>query len=142
MGQKTARIQGVDQLGNRIKFFMKERKMRYSDLAKAIGKSEETVKKMLSGTGLLQYVKLAHLAEVLGTTPNELLGFEPSANSDVLSVALQVSYEALGLDQAEAQELAAIVLQSAQDAPEFADDVPVEQAARILVQSNAKKFRH
>lgn len=129
------------EISRKIKELMVAQGLTRAELAKKLGRTEDSVKKILSGVGLVQFIKLGELARILGTTPNDLLGISASPDNQALLSAMAVSYETLGLEADEGQELAQIVLQASREAQVFAGDVSLPSTARILASAAVARFR-
>jgi len=103
-----------------------------ADLAEKLGIKPNSVTKMLFGasTRTFAFAKLANLAEILSTTPNDLLGFGRSYQQERLLGAVQGAVQALGHSREEADEIASTVLEII-DRPLDEGSSPQEQA-RII----------
>ena len=101
----------AEEIGERVRTFMRQKDMTHDELGKALGLTANAVTQILSGKGTVQYAKLSNLAEALGVEPNDILGFPSGARRNLLSGALEGTLLALGFSHDEASELSLIVLQ-------------------------------
>jgi transcriptional regulator with XRE-family HTH domain len=99
------------EIGERVRTFMRRKGMNHNELGKALGIGGNAVTQFLSGKGTVQYAKLSNLAGVLGVDPNAILGIVPGSSRELLLGAIEGALIALNFSQAEAIEIAAIVLQ-------------------------------
>ena len=63
-------------IGQRIKLLRKRKGLNQSELADILGKSLRTLQKYETGEIEISIAVVNHLAEILGTTPTYLLGYE------------------------------------------------------------------
>lgn len=130
-------------LGEAIRALREARGIKVSDLATALGVTQNAIHKIQDGSSTIQFLKFAKLCRVLGTTPNELLGFNVSNLSDeTLLGVIEASYMSLGLTDAEAKVLAETVLEVAKQPPFQTVELPPRQAGRasgeILLRQGAR----
>ena len=73
----------MSTIGNNISRFRKELGMTQEDLAKLMGyKSKSTINKIELGINDIPQSKIVQFAQVLGTTPAELMGWEEEDKKD------------------------------------------------------------
>ena len=73
----------MSTIGNNISRFRKELGMTQEDLAKLMGyKSKSTINKIELGINDIPQSKIVQFAQVLGTTPAELMGWEEDDKKD------------------------------------------------------------
>ena len=73
----------MSTIGNNISRFRKELGMTQEDLAKLMGyKSKSTINKIELGINDIPQSKIVQFAQVLGTTPAELMGWEEEDKRD------------------------------------------------------------
>lgn len=82
MGQKPDENSDAAQFGRRVNDQRRRVGLTYESFAEALGITVSGVKKLLDGSAAHQYAKLAALARVLQTTPNELLGFSVEGDAE------------------------------------------------------------
>ena len=104
-------------LGEAIRHLRDKKRLRVKDIALHLGVTEGAVKNLQRGGGTQHFFRLASLCRLLGTTPNELLGFSGAGDDDVTLGALEVSYEDLGLSSVEARIYAQCVLEAIKAPP-------------------------
>jgi len=100
----------AEEIGERIRTFMRQKGVTHEELGKALGLTANAVTQILSGRGTVQYAKLSTLAEALGVEPNDILGFTAGSGRELLTGALEGTLLALGFSHVEAAELSLIVL--------------------------------
>lgn len=108
------------------------------ELAEKLGIKPNSVTKMLGGDSTLAFAKLANLAQILSTTPNDLLGFGRSYQQERLLGAVQGAVQALGHSREEADEIASTVLEII-DRPLDEGSNPQEQA-RIIANFLVRQY--
>lgn len=125
------------EIGERIRSILKTRGVTVGQVAKAMGISEDALRKTMQGNSAKGYAKLARLARALQTTPNDMLGFPPSQPSGVLDPArLSGVIETLAermsdLDEDEIRSLVRVVLEVSKPPATPAAGVPPETEAKI-----------
>jgi transcriptional regulator with XRE-family HTH domain len=73
------------ELGARIRYFRKLRKLTQSELATCIGISYQQIQKYEKGHSSLSAARLASISHVLNITPDEMMGFEAYVAPKLLS---------------------------------------------------------
>lgn len=69
-------------IGERIKTLRKQKRMTLEELAAALGTSKQTIHRYENGTiANIPHEKIVQLAEALGTTPSELMGWSRAAEN-------------------------------------------------------------
>ena len=99
-----------------------------------------SAKKLVGGQTTIQFVKLGRLAQALGTTPDELLGFKFGKPEGLLNAALTASYVALGLEIQDAEEFATVVIQALEELPTDSVKLDPETSVRVQVELAARRF--
>jgi transcriptional regulator with XRE-family HTH domain len=115
--KKNARPDRAKAIGRQLRERRDLLDLSNQDLATRLNVEEQTVRNMLSGQGLVTYVKLAKLARALETSPNQILGFDEGDSCDAAMVrsALLGAFEGCGLGADATKELADIFLESLRD---------------------------
>jgi transcriptional regulator with XRE-family HTH domain len=115
--EKRPRPDPAKDIGQRLRECRDVLDLSNRDLADRLRVEEQTVRNMLSGQGLVTYVKLAKRAQALETSPNEILGHVGAANFDesLLRAALLGAFEGSGLPRSAADELTDAVFDALQD---------------------------
>jgi len=99
------------------------------------------VRKIFSGASCGKFSDLARWARRLGTTPNEILGFE--GDFGVLSrveVAAYAALVAVGSPQERARKIAALVIEAAQAPPPQSEAVDILTATRLHSEIEVRRF--
>jgi transcriptional regulator with XRE-family HTH domain len=99
----------AEEIGERIRTFMRHKGMTQEQLGAALGLTANAVAQILSGKGTVQWAKLSNFADVLGIEPNDILGFPPRGR-DLLMGAVEGMLLALNYSHVEASEISLIVL--------------------------------
>ena len=74
----------MNELGKNIMNKRKELNMTQEELAKRMGyKSKSTINKIENGTNDVPQSKIVRFAEILGTTPGELMGWDKDAEEEI-----------------------------------------------------------
>ena len=147
MNQMDKNSQMGREISIRIKERMKSLRLTNRDLGERIGLAEPSVKKLLSGSSSVQFLKLRRLAEILETTPNHLLGVDEAEASNgersraLLGAAIEAALRTLGnLKQEHAQALTQAIL-SIPDKPAIVSaDLDEETAARTRAEIEAQRY--
>jgi len=100
----------AEEIGERIRMFMRHKGLSQEALGKVLGVTGNAVSQILSGRGTLQFAKLSNLADALGVEPNDILGFPSGHGRHLLMGALEGMLLALDFSHEEASELSLIVL--------------------------------
>ena len=80
LGSNAVKIGEKFMLANRLKEFRREKKMTLEELAEAINTSKQTIHRYENGViNNIPHEKIKRLAEVLGKTPSELMGWDEGA---------------------------------------------------------------
>jgi transcriptional regulator with XRE-family HTH domain len=127
-------------LGKRISTLVEKSGVSYREIATILGQSYDTVKKLGQGKSVKQWVKLAKLADLLGVTPNEMLGYQ-TPQMDRLGAVLAASYAALGLSDAAAKGHAHIVLRLLSDRQSLEAIEAAQTSARFQSDLVSQIFR-
>ena len=134
------------QLGERINRLMRAQRMQPGDLARELDLGESSIRKVLRGENVAQYIQLARIARALKTTPNFLLGFTDahmdagrSGNIDLslLQAAFQGILEQLGLDRDAASVGAQLAFETAQEQTVVGED----PLTRVSISQSMSKER-
>lgn len=128
-------------IAQRIRELRLKRGLSDADLAGALGVTRSAVNQMETGKGTKQYVKLRELAEILGTTPNYILGFEKDqpAALDVMGAAVEALLVDRGWPMTEALSLVETATKAALAEPVLGVDQRL--AARTLAVTQARQHR-
>lgn len=135
------------EISSRIKERMKRLGLNNRELGERIGLADPSVKKLLGGGSMVQFLKLRRLAEILETTPNYLLGVEENGavngerSRALLGAAIEAALRTLGnLKQEHAQALTQAIL-SIPDKPAIVSaDLDEEAAARTRAEIAAQEY--
>jgi hypothetical protein len=129
------------EIGRRIEAIRLERKMDRQEVGAAYYESgADAMRKIEDGTsGSDGFVKLARLAKVLRTTPNELLGFE-LIHQDGFRGVLEGIGLAIGLPLDRAVVLADTVLKVLNSPDIRSNGVPLRDSARSIVTYELRQF--
>lgn len=128
------------EIGLAVKRACENRGMSQSALASALGVDPDTIKKIESGKRVTQWEWCGRVAEALGVTPNELLGF-PIVSPDNLASALRPILANFGYPPDDADSIARILLGAVSVAQSLPDDGPAELRYKIAGQSAVVQFR-
>lgn len=133
----------TDDLGiaQRIRELRQKRGLSDADLASALGVTRGMVNMLENGKGTKQFVKLRKMAEILGTTPNYILGVEKGepAALDVMGAAVEAILVDRGWPMEEALNLVEIATKAARAEPILGVDQRL--AARTLAVTNVRQHR-
>jgi transcriptional regulator with XRE-family HTH domain len=132
-------------IGDRIRRLRDAAGFDNASLARRMNLSEASIKAWMSGAGLANFVKLKRLAEVLGTCPNELLGFTSphlaarDQSFDNLIAAVEGAFRHYGADPEEVDQLVALVQECASEPinPAAADP---REIRRNLTEISLRRF--
>ncbi len=123
------------RMGAEIKRLRELKGLDIASIAAALNVTNDSIQKLQNGTGTTNFIRLARLCLILGTTPNELLGFSAAGFSEeTLLGVLEASYMSLGLTDAEAKVLAETVLEVAKQPPLRSVELPPRQAGRVAAE--------
>ncbi len=100
-------------------------------LAQHLGVTDQAVKKMQRGAGTGQFLRLATLCRLLGTTPNDLLGFSSAGDDERVRGVLESAFLELGVSDVEAVYFAETVLEVLRAPPIQSVDLPAREAGRV-----------
>lgn len=100
-------------------------------LAQFLGVTDQAVKKMQRGAGTGQFLRLATLCRLLGTTPNDLLGFSSAGDDERVRGVLESAFRELALSDVEASRYAGIVLGVIKEPPIQSVTLPAREAGRV-----------
>ncbi|WPP04628.1 helix-turn-helix transcriptional regulator [Methylocella tundrae] len=103
--------------------------------AKKLGMKADGVSAYERGNNLIQLVKLSEMAQILGVTPNDILGFKPGSAGQmrqVTGILLERSCVALGVPEKRARALAETVLAVLDSPAIHTSGIPLEDIVRIL----------
>jgi transcriptional regulator with XRE-family HTH domain len=128
------------QVGRRIAELRNERGLSNEKIADAMGVALITVKKIMGGTGTVQFAKLKRLARALGVTPNDILEVGEGENLDVLFAAVEGSYRVLGLSERDAKALARRIREVYEEPLTPSSKADRTAALRVLAESATIKF--
>jgi transcriptional regulator with XRE-family HTH domain len=128
----------AEKIGERIRVLMRRKGMDQKTLGAALNITGNAVSQIVSGKSTGQYVKLGHLAAILGVDPNAVLGFPSGSSREMLLGALEGCLLGLEFSTSEAEEIAAIVLEVI-DAPHSAHTATPRQTAKILAEFLVRK---
>jgi len=110
MTEESELTHKAEEIGERIRTFMRHRGMDHDTLGRALGITGNAVTQILGGKSTVQYAKLSNLADVLGVEPNDILGFPAGSGRNLLMGALEGTLLALDFSHEEASEITLIVL--------------------------------
>ncbi len=106
----------------------------------ACGHSKHTVEAIRKGKNVANYAKLAELATVLKSTPNEILGFPIGENREVVIGLLQGMAIALGKPLEQAVPLADIVAAKLDSPSVRSNHTSPRDSARTLAEDVIAQF--
>jgi transcriptional regulator with XRE-family HTH domain len=113
--------------GRRLRLLMEQRGYTYKSLGDAVGVNHSTIRKMVVGQNVGQYLHLKSISQALGTTPNTMLGMgDDVGDSRLLIAAVQGVIEQLGHDRETAMMAAQIALAAAQEQRVLDEDAATE----------------
>lgn len=128
------------KIGRRIAMFRDAAGMTNADLAARLNVSEDAVRKTVTGAAAKRYAELKRLACALGVTPNDILEVSDSRDLDEVLATVHGSYRMMGLSDAEAAALVALVREVIEE-PLTPTAKPDRIAARrILAESQTRRF--
>lgn len=107
------------------------------DLASRMAISESSVKKLFTGEVHANFMRLSRLARAMGTTPNELLGFDAASETDRQARergALEAVFAALGVPEGAIQRLVQAVLSAIEAHPLHGLTPEQSVRSRVLVE--------
>ena len=111
-----------------------------NDFAQRLGMAPSSAKNLITGEANVQFVKLGRLAHILGTTPDEILGFQSGKPEGIFRAALAASYIGLGLAVDEAEDFASAVIRSLEEQPTDSVKLDPETSVRVHVELAARRF--
>lgn len=129
-----------DEIGLAVKRARERVGLSQQQLADAIGRSLETVKKIESGDRVFQWTIVSGVAEALGTTPNELLGFSV-LSTEALESALKPILAAFGQNPDDADSIARILIEAVEVAQSSPDEGPAPLRYKMAGQLAAARSR-
>ena len=110
-------------------------------LAEVVGKSESAVKKTESGHRVKGWVELLRYCEILGTTPNDLLGYG-ALTQNHLNSALRPILAYLNYNPDDADSIARILFASIVGAQSLKEDEPSEKVYSVSSEIAVAQFRN
>lgn len=81
---QVSKPEDLQEVGSKIRFLRKEKKMSQLELAEAIGVTQNTIYLIETGQSEMKLGKLFSIAEVLDVTPDKLLPNEAKTTSNKL----------------------------------------------------------
>ena len=81
---QVSKPENLQEVGSKIRFLRKEKKMSQLELAEAIGVTQNTIYLIEKGQSEMKLGKLFSIAEVLDVTPDKLLPSEAKTTSNKL----------------------------------------------------------
>ena len=81
---QVSKPEDLQEVGSKIRFLRKEKKMSQLELAEAIGVTQNTIYLIETGQSEMKLGKLFSIAEVLDVTPDKLLPSEAKTTSNKL----------------------------------------------------------
>lgn len=123
----------AEQIGQRVAELRKARGLSRKDLAAALGLAgESSVSEIENGRNNKKFVQFGEIADILGTTPNDLLGFEAMApdDLDMMGAAIQVMLMEEGWPRERAEALVDIATEVATEKSELELDRRLAAAFR------------
>lgn len=128
------------EIGAAVKRARERAGISQAELAKRIGKSLDAVKRIEYGERVFQWTIVGQVAEAVGASPNELLGF-PVASPEYLGMALRPILAAFGHNPEDADSIARILLEAISAAQSLPDDGPEELRYRMAGSLAAARSR-
>ena len=118
MPRKTEISEQDRLIGERLTRAVKERGLSAIEIGERLGLTRDAVHTMMRGSSVANWSKLARFAELLHTTPNDILGMGPTGgNRRFLVDILAQAFQGLGLKPALARELVQICLEALDTQP-------------------------
>lgn len=106
-----------EEVGARIRDLREAKRMSQSELAARLCLVPDAIRKLERGTsGAKQFIKLTEIAQILGTTPNQILGVQESLEREAIRGVLEAIFLEFGKSLDDAKRLAECAL-SAMDSP-------------------------
>lgn len=129
-----------EQIGKAVRAARLRAGISQTELAKRIGMSIDTVKRIEYGERVHQWKMVSSVANAIGCSPNELLGF-PVASHESLGMALQPILAAYGANPDDADSIARILLEAVEAAQSLKDDGPEALRYKMAGQLAAARSR-
>ena len=127
------------EIGSRINAMREALGLRHQDIAIPMDRTEATVKKIVAGEAVDGFVKLAHLARVLKTTPNDILGVSDSGalavQPEIWAEVIEEILHETGFGHNYAHEIACTVVRAATGPLMRQAGVDAHAALRIQVRT-------
>ena len=132
-----------DEIGARVRALREGRGMSRAKLAARLGVSEDSVAKIERGQRVDSWLGVARMAEALGTSPNDLLGFAPATflppDVSYFAAALAPILSAHGGDPEDAEDIARTLLEAVEAVRELSDAEPGLQAYSLAGRLAARR---
>jgi transcriptional regulator with XRE-family HTH domain len=129
------------RIGARVAKLRDRLKLTNDKIGAQIGVTGDAVKKIVDGSSATQYAKLKRLAEVLETTPNDLLGVS-GERDDLEEVfdAFECALEMVDFDPIEAKQLSLLVREALKAPLTPSSRQNPILARRILIEAAIQQF--
>lgn len=108
---KTTISADAASVGKRIAAAIEQSGKDIKTVAASLNVTSDAVFKWQRGEGVETWVKLARLAEALGTTPNALLGVDVGLGDEFLAELLVEGFSGVGVHRDQARNLVSILLE-------------------------------
>jgi transcriptional regulator with XRE-family HTH domain len=132
------------KIAARLRRLREARHLSNAEIAEQLGMSTAGVKQIMQGLASRQMVKLADLARVLNTTPNQILGFDQAAeslvNGEYLQAVLEATMTNLDVPENEARAGAQSVIAMLQHPPVGNHHMSDADIARIQTGSVVRRL--